>query len=627
MKSQFDLGNTPGVQDANPAIATDGSTFLVVWERIIPGSASTPAAPTWTHDIMVQRFTHDGTAIGTAAQLDRIIANVSQNNPGGVGELAVTWIGEQYRVLVKTPQDGDILVRDVSVEADGSLAFTGYANPLIGGLEVGPYGNGTLQQTGVRSYDIAYDPIGNRSLLVYIDSRGFMYGKIYNGVETTPASAQRLSTNALIPSVSFNPLTGGWLVSGESGTRLNVVSLDSALQPQGTAKQLVSDAMAGSALACPAWTALPVLDLRFEELPGTTAYADSSSFAHGVTSTTLPAAAYPGAATLDSEGATIAIGTPPSDFAARFDGVDDNLRADVLVAKNFSVDLWFRSTDDAGLLAGQQGYWTLSLVNGRPIFQIDGKQIGGPIANDGSWHNVVITHSGSEGQLRLYIDGALVSSDTRPTTTYEGRGLYIGGDPARPANTYHGLLDNVKLYATVLSAETVTANYNGNQSAYCVAAVVNKSVDTYPWSTLAFPTPDPRGGAITADGELTLSVNVEKPTSQLLGYENNAVVAGQRTLIIGGEATDPNGGSGVAKVEVSITGNGYNGEWLAATGADSWAFALNVTNGNYSIRTRAPTRSAMTRFLARPSRCRSRYAAEYHAQSAGNRPGQTGPHC
>ena len=186
------------------------------------------------------------------------------------------------------------------------------------------------------------------------------------------------------------------------------------------------------------------------------------------------------------------------------------------------------------------------------------------------------------------MDGALSTTGTRSPTQYESTGAYIGGEPSRPLEYYSGLLDNVKLYATALSAETVTANYNGNQSAYCVAAVVNKSVNSYPWLTLTFPTPDPRGGAITADGELTLRVDVDKPTSQLLGYEDGAVVAGQRTLIIGGEATDPNDGSGVAKVEVNITGDGYNsGEWLEATGADSWAFALNVTNGNYTIRTRA----------------------------------------
>ena len=130
------------------------------------------------------------------------------------------------------------------------------------------------------------------------------------------------------------------------------MSFDSALQPQGPAQSMISDAIPGSAVACPAWTSLPMLDLRFEELPGTTAYADSSSFAHAVTSTTPPAAAYPGATTLDSEGAVTAIGTPPSDFAARFDGVDDDLHADVLVAKNFSVDLWFKTTDDVGLLVG-----------------------------------------------------------------------------------------------------------------------------------------------------------------------------------------------------------------------------------------------------------------------------------
>ena len=159
---------------------------------------------------------------------------------------------------------------------------------------------------------------------------------------------------------------------------------------------------------------------------------------------------------------------------------------------------------------------------------------------------------------------------------------------------------------------------------------MNESFNTYPWSTITFTTPDPRGGAITADGELTLRVDVDGPTSQLLGYENNAVVAGQRTLIIGGEATDPNGGSGVAKVEVSITGNGYNGEWLEATGADSWVFALNVTNGSYTRFARVPPMRSATkkRILSETITLQvDDTPLNIDTQSAGNRPGQTDPHC
>ena len=124
----------------------------------------------------------------------------------------------------------------------------------------------------------------------------------------------------------------------------------------------------------------------------------------------LAAAGYPGG--VDATGT--AIGTPTSDFAVRFDGVDDALAIGGVplnpLNTSFSVALWFNSTDGDGLLAGGQN-WSLALRDGKPTFTVYGQQIQtANVANDGNWHAVVATRNGANGQLALYLGGAPAGS-------------------------------------------------------------------------------------------------------------------------------------------------------------------------------------------------------------------------
>lgn len=81
------------------------------------------------------------------------------------------------------------------------------------------------------------------------------------------------------------------------------------------------------------------------------------------------------------------------------------------------------------------------------------------------WHHVVVTGSTINGELKLYVDGALVDTNSSLTNgvTMNGHQFAVGAarfiDDAgtRP---FDGLIDEFALYGTVLDATAVSTHYN-----------------------------------------------------------------------------------------------------------------------------------------------------------------------
>jgi hypothetical protein len=191
-------------------------------------------------------------------------------------------------------------------------------------------------------------------------------------------------------------------------------------------------------------------------------------------------------------GREITPGTGPGARAAHFNGKDtyvhvpltDALRLDVL-----TVEFWFRSTQafDARFWPGSavfistatsgpgSGDWLITAASQRRVDEgrllaetgprgktkdlyLESRE-GDPL-NDGFWHHVVLTRS-EEGKACLYVDGALHASgnDGRGRIVAE-RALNIGGESIHPGGKYlEGEMDEVAIYALVLSAERVRTHY------------------------------------------------------------------------------------------------------------------------------------------------------------------------
>jgi hypothetical protein len=79
---------------------------------------------------------------------------------------------------------------------------------------------------------------------------------------------------------------------------------------------------------------------------------------------------------------------------------------------------------------------------------------------DGNWHHICGTYDGSTGTIKLYIDGSLVSTQTgAPSSTSDLSGNFIVGKSGG-SDYNEGLIDEVAIFDSALSASDVTAIYN-----------------------------------------------------------------------------------------------------------------------------------------------------------------------
>lgn len=96
------------------------------------------------------------------------------------------------------------------------------------------------------------------------------------------------------------------------------------------------------------------------------------------------------------------------------------------------------------------------------------------------------------------------------------------------------------------------------------------------------------GGMLTVSNTLTVTVDGDPPVSTLKGLVDRQYVLGSkstpRTLVIGGDASDPT--SGIARVFVTVNQTS-GGTPKLATGTSTWAYPLQVTEGAYRIQVAA----------------------------------------
>jgi hypothetical protein len=165
--------------------------------------------------------------------------------------------------------------------------------------------------------------------------------------------------------------------------------------------------------------------------------------------------------------------------AVQLDGVNEYASVARQVSDDFSVEFWFKSSQVAGTTCTQ--WWQgMRLVDAEVsgansdfgVSLCAGKVIGGvgntadvsivsPLTyNDNAWHHVVFTRTKVVPAMQLYIDGTLVVSGTPNNTGSLTASSIISLARAQSNGSYYsGLLDEVAVYSTVLSAATVANHY------------------------------------------------------------------------------------------------------------------------------------------------------------------------
>jgi hypothetical protein len=568
-KPQFQVSPTNLSIDAdfNPAVASDGTNFLVAWETV--GTSSS--------QIKTSLFDASGNELTTQRNIDIVGLGglVTLNDIKSYADLEAVWASSSYIVTrqmnprngVTTANPNHITARNIG--ANGSY-ISGSTATLVSDA-----------QPGFRHHDLAWDAARGAALLVYKDTSGAIKGKVYGNVNAGPVTLAAVGSE---PGAAWHPQSQSWIVSYEEDLRSQYRNYTANLSgslvtgPQPRFPRFLPY----PTLACPLADAAPILDLRFEELPGATTFIDSSgrsSSARCFSPTQCAVGGLPGAPN-----------APLSDYATQYNGnqallVTNNAGLQWDATESFTWIVWIKTTTATPILrkglGGSQDLM-LSIHSTGQARMSFGNLTGsntltaGPDLRDGQWHQIAVTLNRLIGTATLYTDGVARGSGSFTGSFVTSDDLLIGSGFFQG---YIGQMDHLQIFNTALGADAVAAIYNRTGQAYCVAGGPDVNSGPIYWTRLALTEQDTRGGRISASNTLKLTVDSNKPTAAITSVPGGAQVGPDQ--VIAGTAGDAT--SGVAFVEVSIN----NGAWQLAEGSNLWSFSLAGQNGAISLRVRA----------------------------------------
>ncbi|MFN8440654.1 MAG: LamG-like jellyroll fold domain-containing protein [Caldilineaceae bacterium] len=585
-KPQFQLSPTTISGDAhfNPVVTSDGSNFLVAWENVSLGLSS-------SSEINTQIYDGAGNAVGALhSGIDRVSMSIlsatgtTDTIMQPFADLAAVWADDHYivtrlfyphnNVTISSPPN---LITSRQIASDGSYVLSS-TTTLVDDASI----------DRLDSQSLAWDPVHHNALLLYRD-RFTQISELVFGQNNIGPMAIPGATGTQ-PQVAYHPASQSWLYSYNVGDRVEFRQYPTNLNASfviGT-RPVWPSSVSTNNLVCPLPSAFPLMELRFEELPGVTTFVDSSGYGNNA----LCERGCPAAGSVGAPNA------PLSDYAVKFNGSDPRLLVNKGMADSFTIALWIKAPS----IGNQEAYfieqgngtasdWSLGMNNGLLRLRVAGQVLNSasPRIDNDQWHFVAASRDKATGKVALYVDGASVASATLTTNRLTGAAVqYIGGDylNVRP---FTGMIDHLQLFGTSFAADAVQALFNRTGQSYCVAGGIdNATKNKINWTRVNFTKPDTRGGRISASQGMPLIIDSNPPTATLTTLANNSFIPGNATTIIGGDANDPVGSAGVTpagvgQVEVQING----GAWQTATGSATWFFALTVDTDDVTIRVRA----------------------------------------
>ncbi len=159
----------------------------------------------------------------------------------------------------------------------------------------------------------------------------------------------------------------------------------------------------------------------------------------------------------------------------QLDGTNDHVTATRTATPDFSIELWFRSSQGIGTdsswalgaplvtadLSGTANDYGLSLrSDGRIAAGLGATSILSTVSglDDGSWHHVVLTRVRTGGALTLYVDGATAATGTGGTQNLNGSTAVSLGRSLSGTVYLQGALDEVAFYSVALTSATVSSH-------------------------------------------------------------------------------------------------------------------------------------------------------------------------
>ncbi|MCP4212940.1 MAG: hypothetical protein GY764_15890 [Halieaceae bacterium] len=435
--TQFDVWSGAGSTVSAPAVASNGSDYLVTW---LAGNGS-------NNQVWVQAVPGESAI------------SASPNSPAGptsgITSVTTAWNGLSYDVIyVENNQ-----LQRVQVNEQGQMVTS--PTTLALGASGWPMSDGSEQAPA-----LVFDPRSQQSLLLYRNDAAnvALVGLLLSSTSiidsVTLDSADALSGNDTAAAACADPVNAGWVTSwtqpGDANVLFQALSPDGTLRGQRSSR---SSQSANPALAISCSEPRPVLALEFEEPAGSTYFADSSGAGYDFY--------------CKDEFCPLAGVDGRFGNGVNFDGLNDQLSQDFPQSgAEFSTALWMRTTaQSAEILLRQSEFERIYLNNGNLcawVQEQSGKDTictSGSNYSDGVWHHVTHTSYGATHQL--YVNGELEVTGGQLGSLNicaNCEDFTLGVTAYGPA--YQGQMDVVNYYDRTLTGAEVKDIFEGALAVY-----------------------------------------------------------------------------------------------------------------------------------------------------------------
>ena len=240
--------------------------------------------------------------------------------------------------------------------------------------------------------------------------------------------------------------------------------------------------------------------------------------------------------------------------AYSFDGVDDNIIANRTILNQFSVSLWYNTTQSSPitpLIDAYNSNWEVYLKNLMPTFtkwitspgtyQEFTSNIVSPISQ---WNNLICSYNSNT--INLYLNGVLISTFPNITISNNSNGsFYFGASISGIVQFFNGNLDDIGVWNRELTPQEIQDLYNqSNLSTWWSDGTTNQNIiQVQPSQTTTY--------------SITVSDGVGSCTDSITIQVNNPQInAGSDLSVCEGETAS-----------------------LTATGADTYVWDNGIING------------------------------------------------
>ncbi|MBT4114532.1 hypothetical protein HOE41_02825, partial [Candidatus Woesearchaeota archaeon] len=194
-----------------------------------------------------------------------------------------------------------------------------------------------------------------------------------------------------------------------------------------------------------------------------------------------------------------------------------------------TTELWIKTSGSAqGVITGANPTYNNEYLiydqSSLRLYVHDSNWNSGVSINNNAWRHVVFTWDGSNGTVKLFVDGVFQNSGTVNTgaLTIPVNGLWLGAEQDSVGGGFQasqelvGFLDEVRIYNRSLSADQIWANYvAGNASLSVQTMVSDETGKNDVWSVSVTPNDLYEDGPNTTSDSLTLVSTAPNPPTSI----------------------------------------------------------------------------------------------------------------